>query len=83
MKGEASTNDHWSGAAAGSAPHAGGVARPPSYQVAEDLAAGTLVRLLPKTEPPPLPVQLVAHSDAHMAPKVRMFLEHAAERLRR
>jgi DNA-binding transcriptional LysR family regulator len=60
-----------------------GVARLLSYQVADDLAAGTLVRLLPKTEPPPLPVQLVARGGPHMAAKVRLFLDHACDRLRR
>ena len=60
-----------------------GIARLLSYQVADDLAAGTLVHLLPKTVPPPLPVQLVARGGPHMAPKVRMFLDHAGERLRR
>lgn len=60
-----------------------GIARLLSYQVADDLAAGTLVRLLPKSEPPALPVQLVARAGPHMAPKVRKFLDYAADRLRR
>lgn len=59
-----------------------GIARVLSYQVADDLAAGTLVRLLPDSEPRPLPVQLVARGGSHMAPKVRAFLDHAGERLR-
>ena len=59
-----------------------GVARLLSYQVADDLAAGSLVRLLPGFEPPPSPVQLVTQSRSHMAPKVRAFLDHAAEALR-
>lgn len=58
-----------------------GLARPLSYQAADDLAAGTLVRLLPEFEPPPLPVQLVVPSGQHLAPKVRVFLDHAAQRL--
>lgn len=58
-----------------------GIARPLSYQVVEDLAAGTLVRLLQPFEPPPSPVQLVAVSRVHMLPKVRAFLDYAAERL--
>jgi len=59
-----------------------GIARVLSYQVAEDLAAGTLQRLLPAYEPAPLPVQLVTLSGGHRAPKVRAFLDHAAEALR-
>ncbi len=58
-----------------------GIARVLSYQVVEDLAAGTLVRLLQAFEPPPLPVQLVAVSRAHMPQKVRAFLDYAADRL--
>jgi DNA-binding transcriptional LysR family regulator len=55
-----------------------GIARFLSYQVADDLAAGSLVRLLAEFEPPPLPVQLVARSGPHMPAKVRAFLDHAA-----
>lgn len=56
-----------------------GIARVLSYQVVEDLSAGRLVRLLQQHEPPPLPVQLVARGGSHMAPKVRAFLDYAAE----
>lgn len=59
-----------------------GIARLLSYQVADDLAAGSLVRLLAEFEPPPLPVHLVAQSGSHMAPKVRAFLDYAAAELR-
>lgn len=59
-----------------------GIARVLSYQVAEDLETGSLVRLLAPFEPPPLPVQLVARSGPHMQPKVRAFLDHAAEAFR-
>lgn len=58
-----------------------GIVRVLSYQVAVDLAAGTLVRLLRSHEPPPLPVQLVAASRVHVSPKVRAFLDLAAEQL--
>ncbi|HEY5797826.1 MAG TPA: LysR family transcriptional regulator [Bosea sp. (in: a-proteobacteria)] len=58
-----------------------GLARPLSYQVAEDLESGALLRLLADYEPPPLPVQLVVPGGRHLAPKVRAFLDHAVERL--
>ncbi len=45
------------------------------YQVADDLAAGTLVRLLPKFEPPPLPVHALYQSPRLMAVRVRVFLD--------
>jgi len=53
-----------------------GITRVLSYQVAEELAAGALVRLLRAYEPPALPVSLVAAS-AEPAPRVRAFLQHA------
>jgi DNA-binding transcriptional LysR family regulator len=57
-----------------------GIARVLSYQVTDQLAAGSLVRLLQQFEPEPLPVQLVTSSRSHLAPKVRAFLD-AAERI--
>jgi len=58
-----------------------GIGRPLSYQVADDLAAHSLLRLLPEWEPQPLPVQLVTPSARHLAPKTRAFLDHAARSL--
>jgi DNA-binding transcriptional LysR family regulator len=58
-----------------------GIARLLSYQVAPDLDAGLLVRLLAEYEPPPLPVQLVALGSRHMSPKVRAFFDHVAQGL--
>lgn len=58
-----------------------GIARLLSYQVAEDLAAGTMVRLLPGQEPLPMPVQLVAQKVERMPRKVRTFWDFACEKL--
>lgn len=58
-----------------------GLARVLSYQAAEDLAAGTLVRLLPDFEPPPLPVQLLVPGGRQPSPRVRAFIDHAVVRL--
>jgi len=58
-----------------------GVAQLLSYQVADDLAAGKLVRLLQAWEAPPLPVHLVTKGRAHRAPKIDAFVEFAARRL--
>jgi DNA-binding transcriptional LysR family regulator len=60
-----------------------GIARVLSYQVSDELAAGSLVRLLAAFEPLPLPVHLVAPSGGHKAPKVRAFLDYAAAALGR
>jgi DNA-binding transcriptional LysR family regulator len=58
-----------------------GIGRALSYQVADDLASGTLVRLLREFEPPARPVHLVVPSARHMPPTVRAFLDHAARGL--
>jgi DNA-binding transcriptional LysR family regulator len=58
-----------------------GILRTLSYQVAPDLAAGRLVRLLGSYDVAPVPVQLVMPSVRLMAPRVRAFLDFAAPRL--
>ena len=58
-----------------------GIARLLSYQVADDLAAGTLVRLLPAFEALPMPVQLVAQNMQRMPLKVRTFWDYAWQEL--
>jgi DNA-binding transcriptional LysR family regulator len=58
-----------------------GIARLLSYQVAEDLENGSLVRVLRKYETAKLPVQLVTKGKAHRAPAVEAFLELAATAL--
>jgi DNA-binding transcriptional LysR family regulator len=60
-----------------------GIGRALSYQVAEDLDAGRLVRLLKAYEPPALPVHLVLPSGKHLAPRVRAFVDHTAAALSR
>ena len=58
-----------------------GLTRALSYQVADDLQSGVLVRVLQAYESVALPVQLVVTSTRHMAPKLRAFLDHAVEQL--
>jgi hypothetical protein len=59
----------------------GGIAQLLSYQVADDLTAGRLVRLLQAWERPPLLVHLLTKGRAHRAPKIDAFLDFAAKRL--
>jgi DNA-binding transcriptional LysR family regulator len=59
-----------------------GVGRIFSYQVADEIASGKLVRLLPAFEPPALPVQVVVPSSRLMAPAVRTFMDHVIKSLR-
>ena len=58
-----------------------GIARVLSYQAADGLADGSLVRLLPEHEPPALPVQLVTTAGPRPA-KVEAFLDAATAALR-
>lgn len=58
-----------------------GIGRPLSYQVADDLASHSLVRLLPEYEPLPLPVHLVTPSAQRLPPRTRAFLDHAVHAL--
>jgi DNA-binding transcriptional LysR family regulator len=60
-----------------------GLARPLSYQVVEELAAGTLVRLLADFEPAAEPVQLVFSGGGMMRPSVRAFVEFGSAYLAR
>lgn len=60
-----------------------GVGRVLSYQVAEELADGRLVRLLEPFEPAPLAVQLVTPSARLTPARVRAFLDFAAAELSR
>jgi DNA-binding transcriptional LysR family regulator len=59
-----------------------GITRVLSYQAAEDIAAGRLVRLLSAQEPPPVPVQLVTPSQGFRPARVDAFLDFAAAALR-
>ncbi|AWK85478.1 LysR family transcriptional regulator [Azospirillum thermophilum] len=52
-----------------------------SYQVAEDVASGRLVRLLRSFDPAVRPVHLVFPSARLMPPRVRAFLDYATRRL--
>jgi DNA-binding transcriptional LysR family regulator len=59
-----------------------GITRALSYQVAEQLSAGTLQVLLPSFEPPPRPVHIVHREGRYSSTKVRAFIDLLAENLR-
>ena len=58
-----------------------GIAQLLSYQVADELASGGLVRLLKAHEGPPLPVQIVTKGRHNRAAKVEAFVDFATRRL--
>lgn len=53
-----------------------GVAMLPSFRCAEDLAQGRLVHLLPAWGSPATPIHAVYPSAQHLAPKLRVLLDH-------
>lgn len=59
-----------------------GIVRPLSYQVEQQIAAGTLVPLLQQFEPEPVPVHLVFQPRTQGGGAVRAFIDHAVPRLR-
>lgn len=59
-----------------------GITRLMSYQCADALRTGHLLRLLPDFEPPPVPVHLVHREGRHPSRKVRAFLDLAIACLR-
>lgn len=60
-----------------------GLVRARSYQVAEDLAAGRLRRVLAGFEPPAIPVSVVFQPGSRHRTPVRDFVDHATPVLRR
>jgi DNA-binding transcriptional LysR family regulator len=60
-----------------------GLTRVLSYQVAEELKQGSLIRVLRDYEPAPMPVQLVYPSARLIASRLRAFLDFAAGRIQR
>jgi DNA-binding transcriptional LysR family regulator len=54
-----------------------------SYQEEPHAAAGRLQTVLVEYEPPPTPIHIVHPEGRHLPTKVRLFLDHAAEGLRR
>ncbi len=59
-----------------------GITRILSYQVASQLADGSLKILLPEFEPSPWPVHIVHREGHHAAARIRAFIDLLAERLR-
>jgi DNA-binding transcriptional LysR family regulator len=58
-----------------------GIARAHSYQVAEELATGRLVRILATFEPPPRAVHVVHLGRRHMAARTKALVQHLADDL--
>ncbi|WP_202926317.1 LysR family transcriptional regulator [Pseudoxanthomonas wuyuanensis] len=60
-----------------------GMARLLSYQIADEVAAGRLKIILEDFEEPPLPVHILHRESINGSARVRAFIDHLAEALRR
>ncbi|KAF1047355.1 MAG: HTH-type transcriptional regulator PgrR [Herbaspirillum frisingense] len=56
-----------------------GLAQVPYFHVENDLKTGALVSILPDSPPPPAPVWMLWHRTRQLSPRVRVFLEWAAQ----
>lgn len=56
-----------------------GITQAPRYRFQEDLAAGTLVEILPEFPPTPLPLAAYYPQNRQLSPRVRVFLDWVAE----
>lgn len=56
-----------------------GLAQVPRFHVEEDLERGTLVPILPDHPPPSVPVSLLYPRSRQLSPRVRVFLDWAAQ----
>lgn len=52
-----------------------GIVQMPHYHVTRQLAAGTLVEILPDHRPPSLPLTVLYPQNRHLSPRVRVFIE--------
>jgi DNA-binding transcriptional LysR family regulator len=57
-----------------------GLAQMPTFHVAQDLAAGRLLRLLPDLPVPPGPVSVLYPRNRQLSPRVRVFIDWIVQR---
>jgi DNA-binding transcriptional LysR family regulator len=55
-----------------------GLVQMPNFHAVDDLARGTLVRVLPDFPPPSVPVSLLYPPNRQLSPRVRLFMDWAA-----
>ena len=56
-----------------------GIAQIPRYRLANDLASGRMLELLPECKPTPSPLAAVYPRDRHLSPRVRVVLDWLSE----
>ena len=60
-----------------------GLVQMPNFHAVDDLARGTLVRVLPEFPPPSVPVSLLYPPNRQLSPRVRLFIDWAADEFER
>jgi DNA-binding transcriptional LysR family regulator len=60
-----------------------GLVQMPNFHAAADIACGALVRVLPEFPPPGVPVSLLYPPNRQLSPRVRLFIDWAAEEFER
>ncbi|OAF08359.1 transcriptional regulator [Bradyrhizobium centrolobii] len=60
-----------------------GIAQMPRFHIADDLARGSLVALLPDSPPPSAPVSLMYAQNRQLTPRVRAFSDWLAQEFRK
>lgn len=61
--------------------HGHGLIQVPAYDVAEDIAAGRLIEVLPGFRPAPVPISVLYARRRHLAPRLRAFMDWVQELL--
>jgi DNA-binding transcriptional LysR family regulator len=59
-----------------------GLVQLPRYRVADELASGVLVEVLPDNPPAPLPVHVLYPHSRQLSPRVRVFIDWVAQQYR-
>lgn len=62
--------------------HGHGLIQVPVYDVADDIASGRLVEVLPEFRPSPVPISILYARRRHLAPRLRAFMDWLEEVLR-
>lgn len=63
--------------------HGHGLIQVPAYDVADDIAAGRLVEVLPEYRPTPIPISILYSRKRHVAPRLKVFMEWLEELLQK
>lgn len=61
--------------------HGHGLIQVPVYDVADDIAAGRLLEVVPEFRPSPVPISILYARRRHLAPRLKAFMDWLEELL--